>query len=189
MYDNGYVCVVMNDLRYSGAGESSLRSVSDDWSSVHVEFFIDLIWRQQRLQLRFQVTSLASWSCRRTTHQHQSTRLYWHGHTTWPCHVSTIWLRLGDDEQEERVSMWWRWSSVTSKSCIHVRLQQCRDCSGCIQWTTTQIPAKTWRLALLHNTSLTVLFFKISLVHAKQHVCHKWLSVYFRRFYCLLNFM
>jgi len=127
---------------YSCAGESTMRGVGDDWSSVHLEFFfIDVIWRQQRLQLRFQVTSLASWSCRRTTHQHQSTRLYCHvhvgGQTTWPSHVSTIWLRVGEVEQEERVSVWWRWSSVTSKSRPRLTLQQPTDiCDS--RWTSVR---------------------------------------------------
>ena len=111
----------------SCAGESSLLGVGDDWSSVHLEF----IWRQQRLQLRFKVASLASWSCHRTTHQHQSTRLYCHRvRVTWPSHVSTIWLRVGEVEQEERVSVCWRWSSATSNSCPPFTIQSGPDYSN-----------------------------------------------------------
>ena len=145
-----FLCTRLN----SGAGESSLRGVGDDWSSVHLKFFVDVIWRQQHLQLRFQVTSLASWSCRRTTHQHQSTWLYCRvhvggGQSTWPCHVSTIWLRVGEVEQEERVSVCWRWSWVTSKSRPHLTLKQCPHCTVpcCVKlsesWTKLSFPS--WR--------------------------------------------
>ena len=127
----------------SGAGEPSLHGVGGDWSSVHLEF----IWRQQRLQLRFQVTSLASWSCRRTTHQHQSTRLYCHRvHVTWPSHVSTIWLRVGEAEQEERVSVCWRWSSATSNSRPPFTIQSGQDRSHS-KWTNL------WQRTKLSNQS------------------------------------
>ena len=115
---------------FSGAGESRLRGVGDEWSWVHL---IDqVIWRSQLIRLRFHVTSLASWSCRWTTHQHQSTRLYCSRQTT--CyhrapayagrHVSAIWLRVGEVEQEERVSVCSSWGWVTSKSRLHVTIKQ-----------------------------------------------------------------
>ena len=120
-----------------------LRGVGDWWCSVHVEFFFISTQRRRLSQLRFQLTSLASWSCRRTTHQHQSTWLYCRWQTTWPSHVySTIWLRVGEAEQEERVHVCW---TCTPNSPTRLTIKQPSDCSDCIQRAKPRIPSKTRR--------------------------------------------
>jgi len=48
--------------------------------------------------------------------------------------VSTIWLRVGEVEQEERVSVW---SRVTSKSRLYLTLKQRSDCSDYVLRRTT----------------------------------------------------
>jgi len=160
-------------MNNSRAGESRLRGVGDEWSWVHL---IDqVIW----LRLRFHVTSLASWSCRWTTHQHQSTRLYCSRQTT--CyhrapayagrHVSAIWLRVGEVEQEERVSVCWSWGWVTSKSRVHVTIKQ---------RTRRSYPPSVWQSTdwtkFSHKNSRFEMFMILFVRHKFESVYYMWIA-------------